>query len=103
MSNRMKEIRERSCLTPLQLSKYLHITVEEYFALESGDTPLTTVQLDQLTTLWGCSEGYLLGEINDQDSEIRKFGELDDDALAALAIILKIAKNSAFLDSLLNL
>lgn len=59
---RLKELRIESKLTQSQLAQYLGVDQSMITRLEDGSRSLTVSLLDKLCSLFGCTEGYLLGE-----------------------------------------
>ena len=101
MMNNIKTLRENAKLTQLQLGRFLGISSRELDLLETGQKPLTTVQLEKLCSLFQCPEECVLGMTDELPQQI-DMSRFFDDNLKALADIGRVCNNIVFLEKLLK-
>lgn len=103
-SIRLKQLRKESKITQEQLAEYLNVDQSMITKLENGTRSLSVGLIEKICSLFGCSEGYLLGE---DDAYIplnfafRSKGVEAED-LESIAVINKIAMNIRFMNEMIG-
>ena len=98
---RMETLRENMNLTPQAVSSYLDIPTEDLLDMENGNKNSTLSILNNLCSLFGCSESYLLCRSDEFDHT--KFAlrstSIEADDLKGIASMNRIYMNMQYLTS----
>lgn len=88
-------------MTTFQLSRFLDISEDELEMIEEGEMSLTTVQLDKLCDIFRCTEDHVLGFDKGYIEPI-DYKDHNEEAMAAIGTVLKIARNLRNLEDVLH-
>ena len=102
MNLRLKELRKESKITQEQLAKYLNVDQSLVARLENGSRSLNVSLIDNICSLFGCTEEYLLGESEEYiplNFAFRSSG-INEEDLESIAVINKIAMNLRYMNKL---
>ena len=103
-SIRLKQLRQESKITQEQLAEYLNVDQSLIAKFENGTRSLSVGLIDKICSLFGCSEGYLLG-MDDAyiplNFAFRSKGVEAED-LESIAVINKIAMNIRFMNEMIG-
>ena len=99
-----REIRNKRNITQEQLAEYLNVDQSLITKLENGTRSLSVGLIEKICSLFGCSEGYLLG-VNDAyiplNFAFRSKGVETED-LESIAAINRIAINIRFMNEMIG-
>ena len=103
-TNRIKDLRKQAGLTQGQIGQFLKVDQSMVAKLESGDRNLTTVQLNKLSNLFGCSEEYLMGITGETCGANLAFriDNMGSEEMEVVAAVNKIAANLRLLNYILE-
>lgn len=104
MEERLRALRKRAGLTQSQIGDFLNVDQSTVAKIEAGERKITTVQLDKLANLYGCSEDYLL-EISGEETTLQmalRSSDVDVEILNTIAEINRVAANMRMLNKLLE-
>ena len=92
---RLKKLRKDCKLTQEQMAKYLGVDQTLITKLENGTRAMSVTMMDQLCSLFGCTEAYLLGQ---SDAYIPldfafRANSIQGEDLQSIAAVKKIAMN----------
>ena len=92
---RLKKLRKDCKLTQEQMAKYLGVDQTLITKLENGTRAMSVTMMDQLCSLFGCTEAYLLGQ---SDAYIPlnfafRANSIQGEDLQSIAAVNKIAMN----------
>lgn len=103
-SIRLKQLRQESKITQEQLAEYLDVDQSLITKLENGTRNLSIGLIEKICSLFGCSEGYLLG-VDDAyiplNFAFRSKGVETED-LESIAAINRIAINIRFMNEMIG-
>lgn len=104
IGKRIKSLREDSKLTQVKVADYLSLDQSMIAKMEKGERKITTDIIGKLSTLFCCTEEYILsGENKKQDLTVSfRTSNLTSDDLKSLAIVNKIVLNQFKMDSILE-
>ena len=92
---RLKKLRKDCKLTQEQMAKYLGVDQTLITKIENGTRAMSVTMMDQLCSLFGCTEAYLLGQ---SDAYIPlnfafRANSIQGEDLQSIAAVNKIAMN----------
>lgn len=92
---RLKKLRKDCKLTQEQMAKYLGVDQTLITKLENGTRAMSVTIMDQLCSLFGCTEAYLLGQSNAYIPLNFAFraNSIQGEDLQSIAAVNKIAMN----------
>ena len=99
---RLKELRKSCKLTQEQMAKYLDVDQTLITKFENGTRAMSVTMIDQICSLFGCTEEYLLGQSDlyiPLNFAFRSNGIQGDD-LRSIAAINKIAMNIRYMNEI---
>jgi predicted transcriptional regulator, HTH XRE-like family len=97
---RLKKLRKDCKLTQDQMAKYLSVDQTLITKLENGSRAMSVTIMDQLCSLFGCTEEYLLGQSDTYiplNFAFRANGIQGED-LQSIAAVNKIAMNIRYMN-----
>ncbi len=104
VGKQLEGLRTKSKLTQQQVANYLGIDQSLVSRYEKGERPLSSVQLESLANLFGCSVTALVSE--ERSMEPLRFAfrasEVKDEDLESIAAINKIINNLRDMERLLT-
>ena len=97
---RLKKLRKDCKLTQEQMAKYLGVDQTLITKLENGTRAMSVTMMDQLCSLFGCAEAYLLGQ---SDAYIPlnfafRANSIQGEDLQSIAAVNKIAMNIRYMN-----
>lgn len=101
---RLKELRKESKLTQEQLARYLGVDQTLITKLENGSRTLSVSIIDNICSLFGCSESYLLGDSDEYIPLIFAFrsNNVQTEDLKSIAAVNKLALNLGYMNKKLG-
>lgn len=99
---RLKELRKSCKLTQEQMAKYLDVDQTLITKFENGTRAMSVTMIDQICSLFGCTEEYLFGQSDlyiPLNFAFRSNGIQGDD-LRSIAAINKIAMNIRYMNEM---
>lgn len=101
---RLKQLRKESRITQEQLAKYLDIDQSMVTKLENGTRNLNLSLIEKISSLFGCSDLYLMGEDDEYiplNFAFRSNGIQTED-LESIAAINKIVMNIRYMNGMIG-
>ncbi len=104
IGRRFGQLRAKSRLTQNQLANYLGVDQSLISRYEKGERPLSSVQLESLANLFGCSVKTLVSEETPMEPLCFAFraSEVKDEDLENIAVVNKIINNLREMERLLT-
>ena len=97
---RLKELRRKSKITQAQLAEYLEVDQSMVAKLENGSRNFSLSIIDKICNLFGCSEGYLLGESEEHSPIFFSFrnDSIQVEDLQSIAAVNRITMNLRYMN-----